>query len=147
MGKTELQTLVTQAIKKDRAIQRLEADLKILKAQLVSEAKRREDEHQSTDGGGISWVAEGRSGEIARVVFPARKLKPSFNPAAKTFAAIRAAAGAAFSKLFATKDALVPVEDFRAVARQLLGGKAEKLIKLCESDSSPSVSFETVEKN
>ena len=147
MTKLETETLVSQAIRKDRALEKLKADLKDLKEQLIAEAANHKDEFTKTEGGGYSWIAKGRGDEIARVTFPAKALKKSFDPAAKTFAKIKSAAGKAFSKLFSSKTVYVPVEKFRETAKEELSGAAGRLIKLCESDSSTSVSFEVVEKS
>lgn len=146
MTKTEIETLVSSAIKKDRAIERLKDDLKTIKETLVAEASHHEDEFTKTEGGGSSWIAKGKGEEIARVTFPAKSLKKAFDPAVKTFDKIKTAAGKAFAKLFKSKTVYVPVENFREEAKTELNGGASRLIKLCESDSNPSVSFEVVEK-
>lgn len=146
MTKPEIEKLVSTAIKKDRAIERLKDDLKTIKEALVAEATNHKDEFTKTEGGGNSWVANGKGEEIARVTFPAKALKKSFDPTVKTFAKIKTAAGKAFAKLFKSKTVYVPVDDFRENAKTELNGGASRLISLCESDSNPSVSFEVVEK-
>lgn len=146
MTKSEIETLVSTAIRKDRAIERLKEDLKTIKETLVAEATHHEDEFTKTEGGGCSWIAKGKGEEIARVTFPAKSLKKAFDPAVKTFDKIKTAAGKAFAKLFKEKKVYVTVENFRDEAKSELNGGASRLIKLCESDSNPSVSFEVVEK-
>ena len=70
-----LKNLVTEAVSLDREINEKAKQLKELKAQLVAEARGREDELARTDGGGTRWTAEGSDGSIARVNFPAPTLK------------------------------------------------------------------------
>jgi hypothetical protein len=57
-------------------------------------------------------------------------------------------AGAVFSRLFIPTISFKPVENFRDEAKALLAkAEANKLIKLCQTDSAPRVSFETAERN
>ena len=70
-----LKSLVTEAVSLDREINEKTDRLKELKAELVAEARSRESELASTDGGGRRWTAEGSDGCIARVTFPAPTLK------------------------------------------------------------------------
>ena len=53
----------------------------------------------------------------------------------------------AFSKLFVPAITFKPIEDFREETRALLAkGDANKLLKLCQTESAPRVSFETTER-
>jgi hypothetical protein len=66
----------------------------------------------------------------------------------KAIEKIKQLAGAVFSRLFVPTISFRPVENFRDEARALLPkAEANKLIKLCQSESAPRVSFETAERN
>jgi hypothetical protein len=146
MNDMKLKQLVTEAVALDRLIAAREKQLKEIKAALIGEAKARKEEHAKTEGGGRSWTAEDEIGNIARVTFPASPLKGSIDGEGKMIEKVRAAAGTFFTTLFNQAPKYVPAENFRSLAESFLGGKAAKLIKLCTSKSSPSVSFETKEK-
>ena len=53
-----VKSLVTEAVSLDREINEKSERLKELKAELVAEARSRESELTSTDGGGTRWTAE-----------------------------------------------------------------------------------------
>ena len=119
-----------------------------LEAQLVEAAREREDELVPTDGGGLRWTAEGNDGCIARVNFPAPSLKSKIEGDGKPIAKIEELSGAVFSRLFIPTITFKPVENFRDEARALLAKtEANKLIKLCQNESAPRVSFETTERS
>jgi len=141
----KLKSLVTEAVRLDRQISEMEETLKELKAQLVTEAESRDEEQESTDGGGRSWTATGADGCIARVTFPAPKLKSKVDGEGKAIDKIKAAAGKLFDRLFRPAVTYRPVENFRAEAVTLLGKDAGKLVRLCEIESAPQVAFETKE--
>jgi len=143
MTNATLTNLVTQAVSLDREISEKSQILKKLKADLVTEAQARCSEHQSTDGGGASWIAEGADGCVARVAFPAPSLKGCIQSDGLPLQKIKVAAGALFHRLFIPALTYKPVSGFREEAETLLGREARKLIKLCQSDSPPRVSFET----
>ena len=145
MRNDKLKELVAEAIALDRLISEDTARLKEIKAALITEANAREEDHTETAGGGSSWTAEDAVGNIARVTFPSPALKGSIDGEGKTIEKVREAAGTFFPTLFNQAPKYVPVENFRPLAESFLGAKAAKLIKLCESKSSPSVSFETKE--
>jgi hypothetical protein len=145
MTEQKLADLVTELVALDQDIRALEAKLSDGKARLVAEASSREEEHIQTDGGGWSWARTGLDGCIARVSFPAPTLKTKVDGEGKTIEKVRAAAGRFFDRLFAPTIAYRPVADFRNQAAALIGPDARKLIKLCESESKPRVSFETKE--
>ena len=144
---TKLQNLVTEAVSLDRKISEQTERLKELKADLVDAAHEREDEHTPTDGGGQRWTVEGTDGCIARVNFPAPTMKSKIEGEGKAIEKIKQLAGSAFSKLFVPAITFKPIEDFREEARALLvKADANKLIKLCQTESAPRVSFETTER-
>ena len=118
-----------------------------LKAELVEAAREREDEHTPTDGGGQRWTVEGTDGCIARVNFPAPTMKSKIEGEGKTIEKIKQLAGSAFTKLFVPAITFKPIEGFREEAVVLLAkADASKLIKLCQTASTPRVSFETAER-
>jgi hypothetical protein len=142
-----LKSLVTEAVSLDREINEKSDRLKELKAELAAEARSRESELASTDGGGRRWTAEGSDGCVARVTFPAPTLKAKLDQEGKVIEKIKTLAGAAFTSLFVPTTSYRPVERFREEAAALLPkADANKLIKLCQSASAPRVSFETTER-
>lgn len=143
MTDIKLRTTIARAIALDREIRELETELKTVKAQLVTEAGGRTDEHQPTEQGGSSWSAADPDSGIVRVTFPAPSLKSRIDGEAKGFDKIKLAAGAAFDRLFRPVLAYRPVDSFRDAAAAELGRSAPKLIRLCETESSPKVAFET----
>ena len=144
---TKLQNLVTEAVSLDREISEQTERLKEIKAQLVEAAREHEDELVLTDGGGLRWTAEGHDGCIARVNFPAPSLKSKIDEG-KPIEKIKQLAGAVFSRLFIPTISFRPVENFREEAKALLAkAEANKLIKLCQTESAPRVSFETAERS
>jgi len=146
MNDAKLKNLVAEAVSLDREIQEQQQRLKLLKTQIVTEAESRPDEHMPTDGGGNSVTLEGADGCVARVTFPAPKLKSSISGEGKAFDKIKDVAGAYLTRLLQPAVAYKPVPDFRNQAMIYLGQQqGKKLIKLCQSESSPNVSFETKE--
>ena len=142
-----LKNLVTEAVSLDREINEKSERLKELKAELVAEARSRESELGSTDGGGRRWTAEGSDGCVARVTFPAPTLKAKIDHEGKVIEKIKSLAGAAFTSLFVPATRYRPVERFREEAAVLLPETdANNLITLCQSASAPRVSFETTER-
>ena len=143
----KLQNLVTEAISLDRKISEQTERLKELKAELVEAAREREDEHTPADGGGKRWTVKGTDGCIARVNFPAPTMKSKIEGEGKTIEKIKQLAGSAFIKLFVPAITFKPIEGFREEAVVLLAKcDATKLIKLCQTASTPRVSFETTER-
>jgi hypothetical protein len=144
---TKLQNLVTEAVSLDREISEQTERLKEIKALLVEAARDSEDELVPSERGGLRWTAEGNDGCIARVNFPAPSLKSKIDGEGKAIEKIKQLAGAVFSRLFIPTITFKPVENFRDEARALLAKtEANKLIKLCQSESAPRVSFETSER-
>jgi hypothetical protein len=147
MHNQKLKTLVTEAVVLDRLIAERSARLEEIKAALIKEAEYRSEECTATEGGGLAWTAEDETGNIARVNFPAPALKSSIKGEGKTIEKVRKAAGTFFTTLFNQAPKYVPVDTFRPLSESFLGKGANKLIKLCTTDSSPRVSFETKEKS
>jgi len=144
----KLQNIVTEAVSLDREISEQTERLKELKAQLVEAAREHEDELTPTDGGGLRWTAEGKDGSIARVNFPAPSLKSKIEGEGKSIEKIKQLAGAVFNRIFIPTISFKLVENFREEAKALLAKtEANKLIKLCQTESAPRVSFETAERN
>ena len=147
MTASVLRNLVTEAVSLDREINEKAERLKELKAALTAEAQTRKTELAATDGGGTRWTAEGSDGCIARVNFPAPSLKGKIDAEGKTITKIKQLTGRVFSRLFIPTLTYKPVEDFRIEAAALLPkAEATELIKLCQSASTPRVSFETSER-
>lgn len=146
MQNAKIAQLVTEAVALDRQIQEHAARLKEIKDLLATEAETRAEEAQATDGGGTSLTFEGADGCIARVTTTGRKLKSSIKAEGRDIEKVRAAAGRFFEKLFSPVLAYRPVENFRAEAPALLGNpEGRKLVKLCETAGTTSVSFEVKE--
>jgi len=143
MTNATLTNLVTQAVSLDREIAEKTQILKKLKVDLISEADAHHSEYQPTEGGGSSWIAEGADGCIARIAFPAPSLKSSIQGEGLALQKIKVAAGALFHRLFVPTLNYKPIPGFREEAEDLLGRDARKLIKLCQNETAPRVSFET----
>ena len=76
-----------------------------------------------------------------------QKMKSKIEGEGKAIEKMKQLAGSAFSKLFVPAITFKPIEDFREEARAMLAkGDANKLIKLCQTESAPRVSFETTER-
>jgi hypothetical protein len=143
-----LKSLVTEAVSLDREINEKTDRLKELKAKLVAEARSRESELASTDGGGRRWTAEGNDGCIARVTFPGPTLKAKIEEQGQVFEKIKNLATGVFARLFVPTVSYRPVEKFREEAAALLPKiDANRLINLCQSGSAPRVSFETTDRD
>lgn len=140
--KRAIKRLVDAALREKLAIAGHEKKFKAIKAKLAVLGVQYKDEWEPTTGGGNSWLAQGTD-LIARVTYPADKLKDAIDASSKAFIAIRTAAGDAFKHLFEAANFFKPVAKFREKAVEILGSeKGGKLIKLCESDNEPKVSFE-----
>lgn len=145
MKDTQLKDLVFEAISLEQNISQCTNRLKEIKTLLVNEARSREDEHVATEGGGSSWTTQSTNG-CARVTFPGAKLKATIKGEGKCIEKIKEVAGKLFARLFIPSVTYKPVPNFRDEAAALMGRTAGKLIKLCEGDASPTVSFETTER-
>ena len=141
-----LESLVDAAVKLDRQIKDDTRRLRDLKAQLMIEASLHPADHTATEGGGSSWTFTGRTGNIARVTFPASKLKERIDPSSKDGAKILKLVGRNWPRYFRRLILFSPLDDFRDRVETMLDYRdARKLINACETDSDPKVSFETAE--
>ena len=148
MTSAKLHALVTEAVANDRQMHDLAERQKEIKKLLVEEAEARAEEHEPGDGGGTRWTASAEDGSVARVSFPAETLKGKIDGEGKAIEKIRTLAGTAFTRLFLPSVSYKPAPNFRDEARTLLPKvEAGKLIKLCQTESAPRVSFETAERS
>lgn len=147
MNTTTRQTIVDEAVTLVRQIKKDSDRLKALKLDLIEEAKSSPWECIATEGGGKSWTAEGKDGSVARVTFPADSLSSEIKEGEPIMEKIRKLTGKVFDRLFRPSVSYRPVAEFRAEAVTLLGEIAgNQLIDLCESETSPRLSFETVRR-
>lgn len=146
MTDIQLKTLVTEAVTLHRNIAAQTERLKKFKSDLIREARRHKTDFTLTDGGGSRWTVSGADGCIARVNFPAPSLLSLIDSENETFDNVLALAGDCIDQLFESVYYLRPVADFREEASHALPGReADSLIDLCQTTSSPRVSFETAE--
>ena len=146
MTNAQLKKLVNEAVKLHRDIVAQSERLKIMKSDLVREARLHENDFAPTNNGGSRWTATGTDGCIARVNFPAPALMPLINSENETFDQVLALAGECVDRLFESVYYLRPVADFRDEVSQTLPKRdARQLIELCETKCAPRVSFETAE--
>src|SRR5437762_6249587 len=146
MINAQLKKLVNEAVTLHRDIVAQSERLKIMKADLVREARLHENDFTPTNNGGSRWTACGTDGCIARVNFPAPALLSHIDTEDETFDKILALAGESLDGLFDSRHYLKPVVDFRdEVAAALPRRTAAQLIELCQVECSPRVSFETAQ--
>ncbi len=146
MTNAQLKKLVNEAVTLHRDIIAQSERLKIMKADLVREARHHENDFMPTNNGGSRWTATGTDGCIARVNFPAPALLSHIDTEDETFDKILALAGESLDGLFDSVHYLKPVADFRDEAAAALPRRAAaQLIELCRVECSPRVSFETAE--
>ncbi len=146
MTEVQLRRLVSEAVFLHRDVTLRNERLKTIKAELVREARRHEDEFTPTDNGGSRWTATGSDGCIARVNFPAPALLSHITTDDEIFDKILTLAGESLDELFESRHYLKPVADFRdEVMAALPRRTATQLIELCQVECSPRVSFETAE--
>ena len=146
MTNTQLKKLINEAVKLHRDIVAQSERLKIMKSDLVREARLHENDFAPTNNGGSRWTATGTDGCIARVNFPAPALMPLINSESESFDQVLALAGECVDRLFESVYYLRPVPEFREEVSQALPKRdARQLIELCETKCAPRVSFETAE--
>ncbi|MFZ3374229.1 MAG: hypothetical protein WA183_01600 [Chthoniobacterales bacterium] len=146
MTNAQLKKLVNEAVTLHRDIVARTEKLKIMKADLVREARLHENDFTPTNNGGSRWTACGTDGCIARVNFPAPALLSHIETEDEAFDKILALAGESLDGLFDSVHYLKPIADFRdEVAAALPRRAATQLIKLCQVECSARVSFETAE--
>lgn len=143
MTDTKLRGLIATAVALDREVAEKTELLKVLKQELIAEAESRTEEHIPVDGKGTKWTSQGNDGCLCRVTWPGARLKASIDPTSKQGEKLLHLVGTSKLQLFTPKMLMEPVEKFRDLAREIFGGKAEKIIGLCESASAPRVEFET----
>lgn len=147
MTKEKLQKLVDDAVALQREVAAKTEALKALKALLIEEAEKHPEAQVETDRGGRRWTAKGSDGSIARVSFPAPGLVPEIEGKGEQTQQCHEIAGEQFRHLFTTVKSYQLVDDFRAQAASLLPApKAEALIAVLATESSPRVSFEVVKR-
>ena len=143
MNEKELQALVDDAVTLHREIAKKSEQLKALKAGLVQQARLNPDQIEATESGGQRWAAKGSDGCIARVSFPASALISEVEAESDLASQLQAIAGGAFRRLFKAVKVFQPAENFRLeAASRLSAAKTKALMKLCEKDGAPRVSFE-----
>jgi hypothetical protein len=113
----------------------------------VIHARSRAEELEKTESSGRPWTAKGSDGSVARVNFPAPALASEIEAQSDKVKEAQTLAGEAFRRLFAPVKIYQLRDDFRTLAAALLAPrKAEALIALCETESSPRVSFEAAKR-
>lgn len=146
MTNAQLKKLVNEAVTLHRDIVARTERLKVMKADLVREARLHENDLTLTNNGGSRWTATGANGCIARVNLPAPALMPLINSESETFDQVLALAGECVDRMFESVYYLRPVPEFREEVSQALPKRdARQLIELCETKCVPRVSFETAE--
>lgn len=147
MTNAKLTELVDRLIVLDRQIAEAEKRFKEARKALLKEARARKSEYTKTEGGGRSWIAQGSDGAIARVTFPAAKLRSALAEDSEVFGKLSGLIGKDGTKaLLIEVVGYKLVQDFRAEALKAYPlEKAHEIIKLCQTKSEPTVSFETKE--
>jgi len=144
MTENRLREMVRAAVLLDREIAASTELLKAMKKDLVREAETRRDECTPTDGGGLAWTVEGNDGCVARVNFPAPSLKASVDAEKPAGAKLMEMVGSRKDDLFTPVLRWEPVGNFRERVAELFDGSvARRIIRACETESAPRVSFET----
>ncbi len=91
-------------------------------------------------------LPEGIDGAIARVSFPSPTLKASIDAEKPAGAKIMDLIGRHKESLFTPRLVWVPIENFRDRVAQLFDARlAVRIVRSCETQSSPRVAFETKE--
>jgi hypothetical protein len=149
MNTAQRAELVTKAQRFDRAIRKMAGQLNAIKANLIADAEEQPDTaFAPTEGGGksIQFLGKGDALKaVAIVTFPARSLKSEIG-AGKALDKIKALLGDdPLESLFEPVTVWNPIPEFRKTVKTIMPEKAKRLIKLCETDSKPTVRFETKE--
>ncbi len=146
MNDSELKLLVAEAIDLDRTISKEAERLTGLRARLIAEAKERKSEQTDTPGGGWSVEFKDAAGQVARVTKPGDKLKGVISPLTADGIALLKLAGEERRQIFNRSIVYLPVENFRLRLIALFKEETVKrILRLCTTKSSPTVSFETKE--
>ena len=147
MKEKEIRIMVDDAVALHREIATKSEQLKLIKASLVEQARLNPDSIISTRSGGKRWTAKGSDGCVARVNLPAPALVSEIEADSTIEKQIQSVVGDNFRKLFKAVKLYQPVDGFRdRVAALLSTAKAQALLKLCENESAPRVSFETAKQ-
>jgi hypothetical protein len=152
MNPAQRAELVTKAQRFDRAVRKMTTQLNAIKMELICDACEGIQcgtlNVQETEGGGqsIQFLGKGDALKaVAIVTFPARSLKSAIQ-SGKTLDKIKALlAPDPLEALFETEVVWNPIPEFRKTVKLLMPEKATRLIKLCETDSKPTVRFATKE--
>lgn len=138
---------VEHAIELDCKIAALTEELNQVKAELINAAEGCPSLHERTECGGWSAVLHGAEDRIARVVWPANKLKSGIDSESDEWLEIKKLISPLHLILF-TRDATVSYSPAKSIRENLLSLAADKrrrVLKLVTSKSKPTVSFETKE--
>jgi hypothetical protein len=147
MNEETLRTLVDNALTLHREIVAKTGQLNTLKVELVRQARLHQDQMEETDGGGKCWAAKGSDGSIVRVNFPPLALVHELEAQSERITQAQNLVGESLWNQLSPVNSYRLVDDFRAQAESLFTAReVELLAALCESDSSPRVSFEAAEK-
>ena len=141
-----LKSLVTEAVSLDREINEKADRLKELKAELVAEARSRENELAPTDEAVGVGLQKAGTAALSASTSPRRRSRRD-RRGRESHRKIQDLAGGVFTRLFVPAISYRPVQRFREEAAVLPPkADANSLIKLCQSASAPRVSFETTER-
>ena len=147
MKENEIRIMVDGAVALHREIATKSEQLKQIKASLVEQARLHPDSIIPTRSGGKRWTAKGSDGCVARVSFPAAALISEFEAESTIEKQVHSVVGDNFRKLFRAVKLYQPVDGFRDRAAALLSSaQAQALLKFCENESTPRVSFETAKQ-
>lgn len=139
MNREEIALAVNEAAALDAECKAKYKRLSDIKRDLLNEATRRPDEHQSGKTGGTNWNFVTDEGARVTVTFPTAGIACLQG---EEDAALREITGAAFGKLFEKRVTFSPVKSFREILSAVLPKpKAKKVLALVESPSTPKVAF------
>ena len=143
MRPKEVKNLVDRAFALHRDIAAKNEELRKCKTLLVLEAQLNSEHLEENESGGSRWMAHGTDGAKARVNFPAPGIIAEFEAGSDKAESISALAGDKFRRLFKSLTIFQPVSEFRERVEVLLSRRsAQELIRLCEVEITPRVSFE-----
>lgn len=148
---SQIRNRVDRCIILEQQIAELNRHLKDAKADLIAEAKARQDEHRPIPDGGTYVEFAGTNDCVAHVTFPKPTLRNAIDGDSPVYLKIVKLIGNGpdFQAMFSVVPKFALVPDFRAVAELTFAqepGKARKLMALCTTTSSPRVSCEVKEK-
>ena len=147
MNDAQIKKLVTDGHRLQLAIDRLGDRLKAIKKSLIQEAASRPTEHEPIEGSdGTTWGGHGVRCE-AVVTFPTDTLKESIKTDSKNYKQVEVLLkGHDIADFFESIAVARPIANFRSHLIGRVGEKtAERIIKLCTSESSPKVTWKETE--